>query len=184
MSVSTPARDCMQSLSECEQLRTLVECDWEHPSALEWEHLECDWVHANTFEWLLSALGIHKKHFWLLVIIATSLNDTMVSLLNANDHPSVLLNNNLIEYFVQDCWNTFYHKNQQSQICTDSVDYEWVLSGLVTGATNCIFGPRQRCGRCWKITRNSSQIRHSHAMDCDGRRVFETLWVIKINGCH
>lgn len=117
-------------------------------------------------------------------MIATSLNDAMVSLLNANDHSSVLLNNNLIEYFVHDCWNTFYHKNQQSQICTHSVDYEWVLSGLVTGAANCIFGPRQKCGRCWKKGEIAVKLGTVMQWIVMEEESLETLWVIKINGCH
>jgi hypothetical protein len=51
---------------------TSPECNWMHVNAFEWVWAlpECDWVHVNAFEWGLGALSIHKKHFWLIIMIA------------------------------------------------------------------------------------------------------------------
>ena len=43
----------------------MIECTW-----IPWVSVnapECDWVYVNAFERGLSALAIHKKHFWLLL---------------------------------------------------------------------------------------------------------------------
>ena len=51
---------------------TPPEFNWVHVNVFEWVWTphECDWVRVNTFKWGLSALEIHRMHFWLLFMIA------------------------------------------------------------------------------------------------------------------
>lgn len=72
-----------------ESVRTLTKCDWVHMNNFEsdWTSPECNrlWMNAfewvktppiydsvqvNAFKWELIALTIHKKHFWLLFMLA------------------------------------------------------------------------------------------------------------------